>query len=95
MVNYPGRSRVDAARARLDEAHQQAVRAVADVSDLRRQIETLRAEVKRLTIDLGEQLTRQSAIVERLQLRVGELEETHSRANPSAGAHDQQTPTDH
>jgi chromosome segregation ATPase len=67
MVNYPGRRRVDGIRARMEEARRNADDAVTQVAELRREVEGLRAEIKRLSIDVGEQLTAQSQAIEQLQ----------------------------
>jgi hypothetical protein len=41
--------------------------AVKDVADLRREVDALRAEVKQLSIDLGDQLAAQAEAVEHLR----------------------------
>jgi chromosome segregation ATPase len=70
MVSYPGRSRVAGIRARMEQARRNADDAITQVADLRRDVEGLRAEIKRLSIDVGEQLTAQSQAIEQLQQRL-------------------------
>ncbi len=69
MVSYPGHRRVTALRARMEQARRDADQAVTQVAELRREVEGLRAEIKRLSIDIGEQLTAQSHAIEQLQQR--------------------------
>jgi chromosome segregation ATPase len=89
MVAYPGHNRVAALRARLDRIHRQADQAVDEAGDLRRQVDALRAEIKRLSIDVGDQLTRQAALVEELQRRVKDLEQQAAPASRSGDRSDQ------
>jgi len=51
----------------MEEARRNADDAVTQVAELRREVEGLRAEIKRLSIDIGEQLTAQSQAIEQLQ----------------------------
>jgi hypothetical protein len=51
----------------MEQARRDAAEAVTQVAELRREVEGLRAEIKRLSIDIGEQLTAQSLAIEQLQ----------------------------
>jgi hypothetical protein len=67
MVNVPGRSRIAGIRARMEQARHDADDALTQIAELRREVEGLRAEIKRLSIDVGEQLVAQSQAIEQLQ----------------------------
>jgi hypothetical protein len=76
VVNYPGHKRVTDIRVRLSQLRQDTRHAVEEASELRREVDAIRAEVKRLTVALGDQLADQSAAIEELARRTGQLEAT-------------------
>jgi hypothetical protein len=74
MVKYPGHKRIASVRARLEQVRRNADEALTQAAELRRDVDGLRAEIKRLSIDVGQQLATHDDVIDRIERRVAALE---------------------